>query len=103
MYAIAEIAGRQFQLQTGAKLRVPLLKAQAGDKLAVDRVLALVDGGDSRFGAPLLAGVQVEATVLEHGKARKVLNFKMKRRKGFRKLKGHRQDYTLIQVDGIKS
>lgn len=103
MYAIAEIAGRQFQLQTGEKLRVPLLDAQAGDKLAVDRVLALVDGDKSRFGAPVLDGVKVEATVLEHGKDKKVLNFKMKRRKGFRKLKGHRQNYTLIQVDGIQS
>lgn len=103
MYAIAEIAGRQFQLEAGAKLRVPLLEAEAGDKLAVDRVLALVDGEKSRFGAPTLEGVKVEATVLEHGKDKKVLNFKMKRRKGFRKLKGHRQNYTLIQVDGIQS
>jgi large subunit ribosomal protein L21 len=103
MYAIAEIAGRQFQLEAGAKVRVPLLKEDAGAKLSVDRVLALVDGDSSRFGSPLLEGVTVDATVIEHGKANKVINFKMKRRKGFRRKKGHRQDYTLISVDGIKA
>lgn len=103
MYAIAEIAGRQVQLETGAKVRVPLLKEDAGAKLSVDRILALVDGAKSRFGSPLLEGVTVDATVVEHGRERKVINFKMKRRKGFRCKKGHRQNYTLISVDGIKA
>lgn len=103
MYAIAEIAGRQVHLVQGTKVRVPLLSAQAGDKVAVDRVLALVDGAQSRFGAPALDGVTIDATVLEHGKARKVINFKMKRRKGFRRKHGHRQQYTLIAVNGIQA
>ncbi|MDP2360518.1 MAG: 50S ribosomal protein L21 [bacterium] len=101
MHAIAEIAGRQFQLTQGAQLRVPLLSAAAGDKVVVDRVLALIDGDKSRFGSPALDGVTIDATVLEHGKANKVINFKMKRRKGFRCKRGHRQNFTLIAVNGI--
>jgi large subunit ribosomal protein L21 len=101
MYAIAEIAGRQIQLTQGARVRVPLLPAGPGEKVAVERVLAVVDGERTRFGAPLLADVSIDATVVEHGKARKVINFKMKRRKGYRRKHGHRQNYTLIAVNGI--
>lgn len=103
MYAIAEIAGRQIQLTQGARVRVPLLPANPGDKVAVDRVLALVDGDHSRFGSPALDDVSIDATVVEHGKARKVINFKMKRRKGYRRKHGHRQNFTLITVDGIQA
>ena len=103
MYAIAEVAGRQVQLEEGAKLRVPLLDAAAGDKLSIDRILALVDGAKSSFGAPHIEGATVEATVIEHGRERKVINFRMKRRKGYRRKRGHRQQYTLISVDGIKA
>ncbi len=103
MYAIAEIAGRQVQLSQGLKLRVPKLDLEAGAKLTVDRVLALVDGENSRFGAPVLDGMKIEATVLEHGLGRKVINFKMKRRKGYRRKHGHRQAYTLINVDSISA
>ena len=103
MYAIAEIAGRQIQLNEGARVRVPLLPASPGDKVAVDRVLAVVDGAQSRFGAPALDNVSIDATVVEHGKARKVINFKMKRRKGYRRKHGHRQNYTLITVNGIQA
>lgn len=102
MHAIAVIAGRQVQLSQGIQVRVPLLQADAGDKVVVDRVLALVDGDKSRFGSPALDDVSIDATVLEHGKARKVINFKMKRRKGYRRIHGHRQNYTLITVNGIQ-
>jgi large subunit ribosomal protein L21 len=102
MHAIAEIAGRQVQLTQGAQVRVPLLQASAGDRVVVDRVLALIDGDKSRFGSPALDGVSIDATVVEHGKARKVLNFKFKRRKGYRRLRGHRQNFTLITVNGIQ-
>jgi large subunit ribosomal protein L21 len=101
MYVIAEIAGRQVQLEEGAKLRIPLMDAAAGDKLNIDRVLALVDGAKSNFGAPHIEGVTVEATVIEHGRAAKVINFRMKRRKGYRRKRGHRQQYTLISVGSI--
>ncbi len=103
MYAIAEIAGRQFQCEEGVRLRVPLLKAEAGEKITVDRVLAVVDGDVSRFGDPLIEGAAVETTVIQHGRAPKVICFKMKRRKGYRRKLGHRQSYTLISVDKITS
>ncbi len=103
MFAIAEIAGRQIQLSAGARVKVPLLDAVAGDKVAVDRVLAVIDGDKSRFGAPALDNVSIDATVLEHGKSAKVINFKMKRRKGYRRIHGHRQNYTLITVNGIQA
>ena len=83
--------------RTGAEAARSKLDLEAGAKLTVDRILALVDGENSRFGAPVLEGVQAEATVLEHGRERKVINFKMKRRKGFRRKHGHRQAYTLIK------
>jgi large subunit ribosomal protein L21 len=103
MFAIAEIAGRQFQLRQGESVKVPLLDLDAGAKVTVDKILAIVDGAESRFGNPHLDGVTIDTTVIEHGRERKVINFKMKRRKGYRRKRGHRQNYTLISVDGIKA
>jgi large subunit ribosomal protein L21 len=103
MYAVAEIAGMQTQVSEGTRLRVPLLKGEAGAKLRFDRVLAIVDGANIRVGAPVLEGAAVEATIVLHGKAAKVICFKKKRRKGFVKKKGHRQNYTVLSVDKISA
>ena len=103
MYAVAEIAGMQTQVSEGLRLRVPLLKGEAGAKVQFDKVLAIVDGADIRYGTPLLEGVSVEATIVLHGKGRKVICFKKKRRKGFVLKKGHRQNYTVLSVDKISA
>ena len=100
MYAIVEIAGKQYRLESGRKLYLPLQKADIGADLTFDRVL-LVGGDSTQVGAPTVAGASVAATVLGHVKSDKILVFKKKRRKRYRVLRGHRQDYTQVQIGAI--
>lgn len=100
MYAIVEIGGKQFRLASGQKLYVPFQGGDAGANLTFDKVLFL--GGDSpKVGGPTVDGASVAATVLGHVKSDKVIVFKKKRRKRYKVLKGHRQDYTQIQIGDI--
>ena len=100
MYAIVEIAGKQFRLESGRKLYVPLQKADVGADVTFDRVL-LVGGDSTHVGAPTVSGASVAATVLGHVKSDKILVFKKKRRKRYKVLRGHRQDYTQIEIGAI--
>ncbi|HEX8384965.1 MAG TPA: 50S ribosomal protein L21 [Rubricoccaceae bacterium] len=103
MYAIVEIAGKQFKVQNGAKLYIPRTKDEVGDTLTLDRVL-LVSGDDGvQVGAPTVAGFSVAAEVLGHVKGDKVIVFKKKRRKGYRVRNGHRQPYTQVKITGLSS
>ena len=100
MYAIVEIGGKQFRLASGQKLYVPYQGGDAGSTLTLDKVLML--GGDSpQIGMPHLSGVSVPATIVGHVKSDKVIVFKKKRRKRYKVLKGHRQDYTQITIGDI--
>lgn len=101
MYAIIETGGKQFRVAEGDEIRVEKLVGEAGDKVEFDRVLAVVDNGTSTFGAPLVDGATVQATVVEQGKADKVIIFKYLSKKDFRKKKGHRQPYTAVRIDSI--
>ncbi len=102
MYAIVDIAGKQFRVQEKQIIKVPLLHTEDGKKVEFDNVLFFNDGGKKvEFGAPFVKGVKVAATVLEHGKDKKVIVFKKKRRKGYQVKNGHRQQYTMIQIDKI--
>lgn len=102
MYAIFEAKGKQFRAETGAKLRVPLLEAEPGEKVTFDHVL-LADAGDRVVvGQPSLEGAFVAAEVLGHGKDDKIVVYKMKRRKGYRRKQGHRQGFTEIRVLNIE-
>ena len=103
MYAVVDVAGSQYKVQEGDRVRVSRLGTEAGEKLTIDRVLLLGGDGETRVGAPQVEGASVEASVLGHGRADKILVFKMKRRKGFRKKNGHRQPYTEIQIDKISA
>jgi large subunit ribosomal protein L21 len=101
MYAIVDIAGQQFKVEKDMKLYVHRLEVEEGKKVSFDRVL-LIDTGDKvSVGDPLVKGATVNAKVLSHLKGDKVLVFKKKRRKGFKKLNGHRQYMTEIQIEGI--
>lgn len=100
MYAIVEIGGKQFRLEDGQKLYVPRQKADVGGEVTFDRVL-LVGGDETKVGTPTVGGASVAATVLGHVKSDKILVFKKKRRKRYKVLKGHRQDYTQVQIGGI--
>ena len=102
MYAIVDIAGQQFKVEKDQKVFVHRLEAKEGAKVSFDQVLLVDNDGDVRVGAPTVTGVKISAKVIAHVRADKVLVFKKKRRKGYQKLSGHRQDMTEIQVQDIK-
>jgi len=101
MYAVIKSGGKQYRVESGAKLRVETLAAEIGAAVSFDEVL-LVGAGDAvKVGAPLVSGAKVKATVLAHGRGDKVKIFKMRRRKHHQKSQGHRQDYTEVRIDEI--
>jgi large subunit ribosomal protein L21 len=101
MYAIVEIAGQQFKVEKEIKLFVHELEATEGDSVDFDKVLLVDNEGAVTVGTPTVKGAKVTAKVLEHVKGKKVLVFKKKRRKGYKKLNGHRQHFTQIQIENI--
>lgn len=100
MFAIVEIAGLQYKVEQDQKLFVNRLKGDKGGKVSFDKVLLTVNGSTS-IGAPAVSGITVDAEILDHVKADKVIIFKKKRRKGYEKKNGHRQSLTQIQITGI--
>lgn len=103
MYAIVEIAGQQFKVQKDQKVFVHRLNAEAGQKLNFDRVLLVDNDGAITLGAPAIEGASVSVEVLEHVKGDKVIVFRKKRRKGYKKRNGHRQSFTSITISEIKA
>ena len=101
MYAIVDIAGQQFKVEAGKQIFVNRQAAEVGSALSFDKVLLLDNEGDVKVGAPYVNGAVVNATVVEHSKADKVIIFKKKRRKGYQKKNGHRQYLTKLQIEGI--
>ena len=101
MYAIIQIAGKQFKVKPGMVLNVPTLDLEPGKKVNVERVLAYSDGKSLELGTPELSNVEIDGTVVAHGRAKKIIVFKKKRRKGYQKKQGHRQGFTQIKVEGI--
>jgi len=101
MYAVFQTGGKQFRVEPGDRLRIPCLEAEPGETVTFDRVLVASDGSDVSVGAPLVDGASVTAEVLCHGRNRKVIVFKRKRRKGYRVKKGHRQGFTEVRVDQV--
>jgi large subunit ribosomal protein L21 len=101
MYAIVEIAGQQFKVAKDQKVYVHRLQNEEGAKVSFDKVLLLDNGSKVTVGAPAIKGAEVTAKILGHFKDDKVIVFKKKRRKGFRKKNGHRQFLTEIQIEGI--
>ncbi|MFN4074706.1 MAG: 50S ribosomal protein L21 [Cloacibacterium sp.] len=100
MLAIVEIAGLQYKVEQNQKLFVNRLKGEKGDKVSFDKVLLTIDGAIT-VGAPAVEGVSVQAEILDHVQADKVIVFKKKRRKGYKVKKGHRQQLTQIQIVSI--
>lgn len=101
MYAIVEIAGQQFKVQKDQKIFVHRLDEKEGSKVNFDKVLLIEDGGKVTLGAPAINGAQVSAKVEEHVKGDKVIVFRKKRRKGYRKKNGHRQQFTALTINDI--
>ena len=100
MLAVVEINGVQFEVQKDIKLNVPYIVGNPGDSFEFNNILLAENNGETRIGAPYLGG-SVKATIVEHGRGDKILIFHKKRRKGYRKLNGHRQDFTTIEITDI--
>lgn len=103
MYAIVEIAGKQYKVSQNDTLYIPLQSASTSTTLSFDKVLLVADGENVSVGTPTVEGASVHATVLDHVKADKVLVFKKKRRKGYKVKRGHRQPYTQIKVTALNA
>ncbi len=101
MYAIVRTGGKQYQVSQGDKLRVEKIDGQVGDTIELEDVLMVVEDGNVNIGTPQLEKALVKATIVEQGKAKKIIVFKKKRRKGYRLKQGHRQPYTSISIDEI--
>ena len=101
MYAVVKIKNQQFRVTPDTKIQVPLLTDDVGASLTFDEVLMFADGDDVKVGTPTVAGASVAAEVVAHGRSRKVIVFKKKRRKNYRRKNGHRQMFTEIKITGI--
>ena len=101
MYAIVDISGKQYKITEKEKLNVPRLNVEIGDKVELDKVLMVSSDDGVKIGQPVLDSVKIEANVLNHDKAKKVIVFKKKRRKGYQVKRGHRQPFTQIQIEKI--
>ncbi|MCP4725194.1 MAG: 50S ribosomal protein L21 [bacterium] len=103
MFAIVEISGKQFQVQENEELIVPKQNNEVGDSIVFDKVLLLNQDGKITVGQPMIENASVSTTVVEHGKDQKVVVFKKIRRKDYKKTVGHRQDFTKIKIESIKT
>jgi large subunit ribosomal protein L21 len=101
MYAVIKTGGKQYKVAQGERLRVEKLDVEAGSEIDIKDVLMLVDGDNIQVGTPVVEGATVRAKVVEHGRNKKVIVFKKKRRKGYRVKNGHRQPYTAIEIQEI--
>ncbi|HEX7646172.1 MAG TPA: 50S ribosomal protein L21 [Noviherbaspirillum sp.] len=103
MYAVIKTGGKQYKVAAGEKLKVEQIPADIGSEITLDQVLAVGSGDAIKFGAPLVEGAKVQATVVAHGRHDKVKIFKMRRRKHYQKRQGHRQNYTELQIVSINA
>ena len=99
-YAIIRSGGKQFRVEEGAQVRVPSIEKEVGETVDLD-VLMVTGNDEPRIGSPLVEGARVAATVLDHGRDAKIIVFKKKRRKQYKRKQGHRQDYTTLKIDSI--
>lgn len=103
MYAIVRTGGKQYQVAPGDHLRVEKLTGEVGDTVELGDVLLVADGEDVKVGQPVVDGIKVTARIVEQGKAKKILVFKKKRRKGYKVKNGHRQLYTALEIKEISA
>lgn len=101
MYAVVRAGGKQYRVAAGERIRIEQIPAEVGQEIVLDQVLAVGQGDALQVGTPLVAGAAVRAKVLAHGRGPKVRIFKLKRRKHYRRTRGHRQRFTEIEILGI--
>ena len=102
MYAIIETCGKQYKVAQGDVVFFEKLDNEEGKKVTFDKVVLLSDDGKIQVGNPYVKGIKVEGKVVSHGKAKKILVFKYKAKKNYRRTQGHRQPYTKVEITGIK-
>ena len=103
MHAIIETGGKQYKVAEGDTLFIEKLSAEAGESVVFDKVLAVLDGDKATFGAPVVEGAKVNASVVKNGKGKKITIFKYNPKKGYRRRQGHRQPYTKVTIDKIEA
>ena len=101
MYAIVDIAGQQFKVEKGQELFVHRLEGEKGAKLDFNKVMLIEHDGKTIVGTPVIEGASVQGTIIDHLRGDKVFVFKKKRRKGFKKFNGHRQNLSLVKIEDI--
>ena len=103
MYAVVRSGGKQWRVSPGTAVRLERIAGAVGDAVELDQVLLVGGEGETRIGAPLVEGAVVRGTITAQGRGPKLTIFKMKRRKGYRRKQGHRQDYTEVRIDAIEA
>ncbi|MBR0596563.1 50S ribosomal protein L21 [Clostridiales bacterium BAD-6] len=103
MYAVIETGGKQYRVQEGDVITIEKLNVSAGDDITFEKVLMLSDGETVQIGAPTVEAAKVFGTVVENGKGKKVIIFKYKSKKDYRKKQGHRQPYTMVKIDSLSA
>lgn len=103
MYAVVATGGKQYKVQQGDILRVEKLAGDVGAEVAFDKVLMFSDGENVQIGQPVVEGAIVKGHIIEQGKSKKIIVFKYKRRKRYRRKQGHRQPYTAVRIDAIEA
>ncbi len=101
MYAVVETGGKQYRVTVGQTIEVEKLPFAVGEKVELDKVLLVADGDEVKVGQPIVKGAKVLATVVEHGKGKKIIVFKYKPKERYRRKKGHRQAYTRLRIEEI--
>lgn len=103
MYAVIKTGGKQYRVAVGQKLKIEQIPADIGQEIALDQVLSVGEGDTLKIGTPFVDGAKVTATVLAQGRHDKIKVFKMRRRKGYRRTQGHRQNYTEIRIEAVNA
>ena len=98
MYALIEFAGKQFKVEEGSSIKVPYVDEKVGSKVTFDKIIYLDDGKNKTVGTPIVAGAKIDGKIVSHGRERKMVVFKFKRRKGYQKKNTHRQEYSILKV-----
>ncbi len=103
MYAVIKTGGKQYKVSQGDLLKVERLDAEPGSEIEISEVLMVVDGDNVQVGTPVVESASVKARVIEHGKDKKIIVFKKKRRKGYKVKRGHRQHYTTLEIQEVRA
>ena len=101
MYALIEFAGKQFKVEEGSSIKVPYVDGKVGSKVNFEKIIYMDDGKNKMVGTPIVTSAKIDGEIVSHGRERKVVVFKFKRRKGYQKKNTHRQEYSILEVGKV--